>query len=49
VFSTNSIHHGWDGTFRGKEQGMDTYAYIVKVLRYNGKEDTKEGFIELVR
>lgn len=49
VFSTNSIHQGWDGTFRGKEQGMDTYAYIVKVLRYNGKEDTKEGFVELVR
>ena len=49
VFSTNSIHVGWDGTYRGKDQGIDTYAYIVKVKRYDDEEAFKEGFIELMR
>ncbi|MDC1202482.1 gliding motility-associated C-terminal domain-containing protein, partial [Salibacteraceae bacterium] len=49
VFSTNSLHEGWDGNYRGKAQGMDTYAYIVKVERFSGDESTIEGFIELIR
>jgi hypothetical protein len=40
---------GWDGSYRGKEQSMDTYAYIARVKRYDGEETVKEGFIELIR
>lgn len=49
VFNTNSLHVGWDGSYRGKEQSMDTYAYIARVKRYDGEETVKEGFIELIR
>ncbi len=49
VFNTNSIHIEWDGSYRGREQSMDTYAYILRVKRYDGEEKAKEGFIELIR
>ena len=49
VFNTNSLHVGWDSSYRGKDQAMDTYAYILRVKRYDGEEKVKEGFIELIR
>lgn len=49
VFYSDNIHRGWDGNFRGKAQEMDTYAYIIRVLQYDGDEKVKEGLIELIR
>lgn len=49
VFQTDDIHQGWDGTFKGMKQDMDTYAYTVKALTYGGKTMTKNGLINLMR
>lgn len=49
VFFTDDIKQGWDGTFNGKKQNMDTYAYYVKVLLWNGTEKDKKGTISLMR
>ncbi len=40
---------GWDGTYKGKPQEMDAYAYVVYVVFYNGEKATKKGSITLVR
>ncbi len=34
MFTTNDINVGWDGTFNGKPQNIDTYAYYVRVETY---------------
>ncbi len=40
---------GWDGTYKGKPQEMDVYAYEVHVIYGDGSEATKKGSITLVR
>jgi len=41
---------GWDGTYLGKEQNMDSYAYQVSVLTWiDDKVLRKSGFISLLR
>ncbi len=49
VFQTDDIHQGWDGTFKGMKQDMDTYAYTAKIMIYNGKTLSKNGLINLLR
>ncbi|MGQ9846455.1 MAG: PKD domain-containing protein [Bacteroidales bacterium] len=49
VFETDDLHQGWDGTFKGIKQDMDTYAYTVKALTYGNKTMTKNGLINLIR
>jgi len=49
VFRTNSPHTGWDGTFKGKDQSMDTYSYVLKVKHYDDSDRVIKGFIELIR
>lgn len=40
---------GWDGTYKGRPQEMDAYAYVVHVVFGNGTEATKKGSITLIR
>lgn len=40
---------GWDGTYKGKPQEMDAYAYILNVVFENGETATKKGSITLIR
>lgn len=49
VFFSDDLSRGWDGTYRSKEQAMDTYAYVARVKFYDGNEKTLNGFIELIR
>ncbi len=49
VFETTDINQGWDGTYKGKPQEMDAYAYLIRVEGYNGEEIAKKGFINLTR
>lgn len=49
IFRTNDLKQGWDGTFNGAKQQMDTYAYVVKVKFYDDNEQVINGFIELIR
>lgn len=49
VFETDDLYQGWDGTFKGMKQDMDTYAYTVKALTYGNKTLTKNGLINLLR
>jgi gliding motility-associated-like protein len=50
VYTSTDINEGWDGTFNGKPQNIDTYAYFVKVETYiDAKPITKKGTFVLLR
>lgn len=49
VFESNDLKKGWDGTYNGKLQSIDTYVYIVKAEAFNGLILEKKGFINLLK
>jgi gliding motility-associated-like protein len=49
VFETSSTKSSWNGTFKGKLQPMDVYAYTLEVTFSDGKKVTKTGDITLLR
>jgi len=49
VFISNSLKTGWDGTYKGKAQPMDVYAYTLDVEFTDGKKLRKTGDITLIR
>lgn len=49
VFQTNSRKQGWDGTYKGKLQPMDVYAYTLDVEFTDGQKVRKTGDITLIR
>ncbi|HXS35185.1 MAG TPA: gliding motility-associated C-terminal domain-containing protein [Flavipsychrobacter sp.] len=49
VFETDNINRGWDGTYNGKIQPVETYAYILKAITINGLEINKKGNVTLLR
>lgn len=48
VFRTNTIEKGWDGTFNGKPQPMESYAYVLNATFINGETESKRGNITLL-
>lgn len=49
IFETENINEGWDGTYKGEPQNMDSYAYVIKALSYTEKEAEARGSFSLVR
>ncbi len=49
VFESASRKTGWDGTFKGKLQAMDVYAYTLDVEFTDGTKLRKTGDITLLR
>ncbi|TCJ14635.1 hypothetical protein EPD60_10745 [Flaviaesturariibacter flavus] len=49
VFETTDRKTGWDGTWQGKLQPMDVYAYTLEVTFVDGRKATKKGDITLIR
>ena len=49
VFSTNDINEGWDGMFKGREQPLSVYSWMVKAKDYEGKDILKSGNVTLLR
>ncbi|MDR3679019.1 MAG: PKD domain-containing protein [Flavipsychrobacter sp.] len=49
VFETTSQDKGWDGTYNGKPQEMDAYAYVLRVTFIDGTTLQKKGNVTLLR
>lgn len=49
VFRSTSRKQGWDGTYKGKLQPQDVYAYTLDVEFTDGKKIRKTGDITLLR
>ena len=48
-FTINETNVGWDGTFKGKEQNIGTYIYIIHATCDSGKQVTSKGSFVLLR
>jgi gliding motility-associated-like protein len=49
VFSSQDINVGWDGTYKGKLQNIETYIYTVTVRNYDDQILTKKGTFKLLK
>ena len=49
VFESNRLENGWDGTFNGKPQEMDAYAFVLNVTFIDGTTFLKKGNVTLLR
>jgi gliding motility-associated-like protein len=49
VFNTKDNSIGWDGTFKGKNQPVETYMYMLKGVCVSGNSIFKKGNITLLR
>lgn len=49
VFESNSLDVGWDGTYKGKKQGMEAYAYVLNVTFTDETTLYKRGNVTLLR
>jgi gliding motility-associated-like protein len=49
VFESNSPRVGWDGTFNGRLQPLEVYAYTLDVVFSDGKKYRKTGDITLLK
>ena len=49
VYETNSVKSSWDGTYKGKLQPADVYAYTLEVTFTDGTKAKKTGDITLIR
>ncbi len=49
LFSTTELNKGWDGTFHGEPQSMETYMYLIDGIDVEGNGFNYKGDITLVR
>jgi len=49
VFSTSTLHQGWDGKLGGTDQPSGTYVWMAEGISNNGKVITKKGVVTLIR
>lgn len=49
VFQTTDVKTGWDGTFKGKPQEMDAYAFVLNVVFIDETKLYKKGNVTLLR
>jgi len=45
----NQESYGWDGTFNGKEQEMEVYAFVLEVTYIDGSTAQRKGNVTLIR
>jgi len=49
LFSTNQLHHGWDGRLQGIEQQTGTYVWMVEGVTLDNRVITKKGTVTMIR
>jgi gliding motility-associated-like protein len=49
VFTTQDPNQGWDGTFKGAPQPVETYLWIAEGVDENGRKIVAKGMTSLVR
>ncbi|MCD6064726.1 MAG: hypothetical protein K0R82_2637, partial [Flavipsychrobacter sp.] len=41
--------YGWDGSFKGKQQEMEVYGYVMSGMFITGEPFYKKGNVTLIR
>lgn len=49
LFESNDMLHGWDGTYNGEQQPLETYTYTAKGISFMGEEIVIKGYVTLIR
>jgi len=49
VFETETMDNGWDGTYNGSPQPVESYTWMLKAKNYNDEIVEKKGYISLLR
>ncbi len=49
VYNNNNPGRGWDGNFNGRPAPSDVYVYYIIIRLPNGREDTLQGDVTLLR
>lgn len=49
LFTTTDLNIGWDGTFKGKNQAMDAYVFVLNATLNSGEQVYKKGNFTLIR
>jgi gliding motility-associated-like protein len=49
VFETDDINRGWDGSFKGKQQEMEAYAWVLDATFVDGTSVHRTGNVTLLR
>jgi gliding motility-associated-like protein len=49
IFTTQDANQGWDGTFKGVAQPVETYLWIAEGIDENGHKVVAKGMTSLVR
>jgi gliding motility-associated-like protein len=49
IFETSSQQNGWDGTYKGKQQPVGVYVYVLSMTLQDGTVVNKKGTINLIR
>ena len=49
VFSTTEIGKGWDGVYKGRDQGNESFVWQAKGIDYLGNEVVRKGQTTLIR
>lgn len=52
IYSTDNADNGWDGTFKGKDQNVGVYVWMIKYAYVEGTgsvSDTRSGNVTLLR
>ena len=49
VFETSDRYQGWDGTYKGEPQEMESYGYLLDVKFFDGSKKLKKGNVTLLR
>lgn len=49
IYSTTSLHQGWDGKFSGAEQPSGVYVWMAQAITKDNKIINKKGSVTLIR
>lgn len=49
IFTSNSLMHGWDGTYKGVDAQQDVYVYTVKIKDVLNRNHSYTGHFSLIR
>ena len=49
IYTTQDANQGWDGTFKGVAQPVETYLWIAEGIDVTGKKIVQKGMTSLVR
>lgn len=49
LYVSDDMNKGWDGTYKGMAQPMETYTYTAKGISFLGEEISIKGYVTLIR